>query len=129
LQRVDAGDYAARAVTEQEHRQPWFARLHDVDERREILRPVRELLHEEALALRAATAAMIQRVDGEPVGCELLGGPFVQAAVRVQSMGDDDHAARIVLRLPLAREDLDALDAFEAADHYGFHGLLLRLVR
>src|SRR6185295_4502661 len=102
-------------VTEQEHRQPRLARLDDVDEGREILRPIRELLHEEALALGAAAAAMIQRVDSEPVGCELLCGPFVQAAVRVQSMGDDDHAARLAGRLPLAREDLDALDAFETS--------------
>src|SRR5262245_9464866 len=71
---------------------------------------------------------MIQCVDREPVGCELLSGPFVQAAVCIQSVGDDNDAVRLVIRLPLAREDLDALDAFEAAHHYGLHGLLLTLV-
>jgi hypothetical protein len=66
---------------------------------------------------------MIQRVDSEPMGCELLRSPFVQAAVRVQSMGDHDHAARLTRRLPLSREDLDAADAFEVSFN---HGLNLR---
>src|SRR5882672_11030638 len=115
FQRVAAGDYATGAVTEQEHRKARLARLDHVDERREIRRPVRELLDEEAIALGAAAAAMIQRVDGEPFGNELLGYPFVLAAVRVESMGNDDHGVRLARGLPLAREDLDAVDAFEAS--------------
>src|SRR5215510_3536515 len=115
FQGIAAGDHTPGAVTEQEHRPARLARLDDVDEGREIPGPIRELLDEEALALGAAAAAMIQRVDGEPVGRELLRGPFVQAAVRVQSVGDDDYGARPTRRLPFAREDLDALDAFEAS--------------
>jgi hypothetical protein len=30
-------------------------------------------------------------------------------------MGDYDHTARLARRLPLAREDLDATDAFETS--------------
>src|SRR5262249_17441436 len=78
-----------------------------------------ELLYEEALALGVAVAAMIQRVDGEPLGNELLGYPFVLAAVRVESMRDDNHGVRLARRLPLAREDLDAVDAFEASFSHG----------
>jgi hypothetical protein len=58
---------------------------------------------------------MIQGINGEPLGNELLGYPFVLAAVRVESMGDDDHRVRLARRLPLAREDLDAVDAFEGS--------------
>src|SRR5262249_25710804 len=67
------------------------------------------------LALGAAAAAMIQGVDRQPLGNELLGDPFVLAAVRVESMRDDDHCARLARRLPLAREDLEAVDALEAS--------------
>src|SRR5499427_1052210 len=115
FQRVAAGDYATGTVTEEEHRQARLVRLDYVDERREITRPIRELLDEEALALGVAVAAMIQRVDGEPLGNKLLGYPFVLAAVRVEYMGDDNHGVRLARRLPLAREDLDAVDAFEAS--------------
>src|SRR5262249_45969792 len=113
LQRIAAGNHATCAVTEQIHRQARLARFHEVDERREILRPVRELLYEESLAFRAAMAALIQAVDRKPIGGELLGGPLVKTTLRIQSMGDDDHAARPAGRLPLAREDPDAVDAFE----------------
>ena len=65
--------------------------------------------------IQAWIDARIGAEIGEPVGRELLGGPFVKAAVRVQSMRDDDHAVRLAGRLPLAREDLDALDPFEAS--------------
>src|SRR5262249_45191172 len=34
-------------------------------------------------------------------------------------MGDDDHRVRFARRLPLAREDLDAVDAFEASFSHG----------
>jgi hypothetical protein len=34
-------------------------------------------------------------------------------------MGDDDHGVRLARRLPLAREDLDAFDTFEASFSHG----------
>src|SRR5262249_62327648 len=110
-----SGDHAAGTGTEQEYWQVRLARLDEVDEGRELVGPIRELLDEEACALGAAAAAMVQRVDGEPVGCELLRRPFVEPAVRVQSVGDYDYTARLALGLPLAREDPDPLDTDEVA--------------
>src|SRR5262249_57922536 len=115
LQRVPAGDHAAGTVAEEEDLEPRLSRLDHVDERREIGVVVLELLDEEALAPGAATAAVIQGIDGEALGNELLGDPFVLAAVCVESMGDDDHGAGLARGSPLAREDLDSTDACEGS--------------
>src|SRR6185312_15976668 len=58
FQAVDAGDDAAGAVAKEEHRQARLARFDDVNEPRQVRRPLPELLHEEALAFGAATAPM-----------------------------------------------------------------------
>src|SRR4051812_4205566 len=58
---------------------------------------------------------MIQRIHGEPPGSELLGGPPVLAAVRIESMRDDDDAMGAARRMPGAREDLQPPEPFEAA--------------
>ena len=76
LERVDAGDDAAGAVAEQEHRQA-RARATSRASRAPAtsLDVVGELLDVEALAVGLAAAAQVERVDGEAARHELLGDP------------------------------------------------------
>ncbi len=72
---------------------PGFFLLGEVDQRREVRDVVLDLLEVESFALRLATAAVVDRVDREARSHELLGGPLVVAAVRVDAVRDDDERA------------------------------------
>ena len=88
VERVDARGDAAGAVAEQEERQAGLALLGDADQPAEVVGPVLDPLDEIALAVGLAAAAQVERIDGEAAADELLGGPEILAAVRVEPVAD-----------------------------------------
>ena len=80
LERVDAGGDAAGAVAEQEDRQAGLALLGDLDEPGEGGDVVVDGVDVVAVAVGAAAAGQIERIDREAGGDELLGGPEIVAA-------------------------------------------------
>src|SRR5262249_3064501 len=101
------------AVTEHERRQTVLARFHQRDESRHVADVVVELLDVEALAVRAAAAAQIDRVRRQAVGRQLIRHPLVIAAVRVEAGNDRHYAARRLRRRPRSEEDVEPGDVGE----------------
>ncbi len=115
IERVRARHHAARAVPEHEHRQSRVARLRELDDGDEVGDVVFRRLGEVVLASRLAVTAEVERVHGEVVLDEVLRSPFVESAVRHETVHDHDHAPRVRLRTPAAHEHLHttiALDEF-----------------
>src|SRR5262249_1961528 len=87
-------DDATRAVTEQEDRKPGFGSLGSLDRHRNVADIVRERLHIETFAVGLAPAPQIDGVDREIAAHQLLGHPYVVAAVRVEPVYEDHDASR-----------------------------------
>jgi hypothetical protein len=87
-------------VTEQIDRDPGIALLGDPDHIGDVRDIVGNVLDVEALALGLAPAAQVDGVHDEPLGGELLAGPDVLPAVRVQPVADGDDRAWRALRPP-----------------------------
>src|SRR5262249_34410575 len=68
---------------------------------------VGELLDEEPLAVRPAAAAEIAGVHAKAVRDELLGRPSVVAAVRIESVDDNDNGPGGRRRTPRSYEDVE----------------------
>ncbi len=102
LEGVDGRDDAARAVAKNEDRERAFAGAREIDELLDVAHVVGELVDIEVLPLGATVAAEVERVDGEPSRRELLSGPLVEAAVRLEAVNQDHDALGLGRGLPRA---------------------------
>src|SRR5262249_54957515 len=113
FERVDAGNDAARAVTEKKHRQAGFAGLDQRHDGPDVAGPVGKFFDVEPLAVRLPATPQIDRVYRETVGRQLLGDPSVIAAVSFEAGNDNDHTAGICSRTPRANEDVETIRTFD----------------
>ena len=81
LQRVNAGDDAARAVAEQKDRKPGLARFRQRHERRGVAHVIGERVDVEPLTIRPAAPAQVDGVRRHTGRHELFGGRLVVTAV------------------------------------------------
>ena len=120
VQHVVARDHAAGAVAEHEHRQPRLTRPRELHDQVHVGLVLRKLVDVVPLAIGLAAAAQIERIDRKPARDELLRGPEVVAAVRIEAVHHHDDRARLALRPPPARENPQsacAVESFFAVRH------------
>src|SRR5262249_55357165 len=113
LERVEAGNDPAGAMSKQKHRPAGFARLHEPYEGREVVHIVGEFVDVEALAIRSAAPPMVEGVGCQAACDQLLCCPQILAAVRIEPVRDDHDSARLRGRIPRSEEDIDPTNTLE----------------
>jgi hypothetical protein len=96
-----------------EDRQTGMARLGDLHGARQVGNIVGDILDVEALALRLAAAAQIEREYRMALLHQFAGGPEILAAMGVHAVADHDDGARCAVGLPRAQVDLEVALAVE----------------
>src|SRR6266478_469977 len=114
LECIDESDAAARAVTEQEHRQAGFTFFSMRHDGRNVTDIVRKLLHVEALTVRMSAPAQLQCVDSETAIRELLCGPCIVTAVGVEAGNQRDHTADLSRWTPESDENPETAYTFHS---------------
>jgi hypothetical protein len=121
VERVGAGDDAARAVAQHVDGQPRMTLLRDPGQPAQVGDVVGDVLHIEALAVRLAAAAQVECMGSEAPGGKLLADPAILPAMRVHAVADHHDRAGRSLRQPGMGVDAHAAGAGEIVFLHG-HG-------
>src|ERR1700752_230614 len=114
VERINARDDAARAVTEKKHRQSRIFRFRGSDKRRYVVGIVFDLFDVITLAFGTPASAQIDRISRQIFRRELLADPQILPAMRIKSGDDNDHAASLPFRLPRASKNSESADSCES---------------
>src|SRR6185436_21112517 len=100
VERINARNDTARAMTENEQRQTGILRSRGSDQRSHILGIVFDLFNVITLAFGTPTPAQIDRISRQTFRSELLADPQILPAMRIKSGYDNHHAACFPFGLP-----------------------------
>src|SRR6267142_433083 len=114
VERINARNDTARAVTEKEHRQSRIFRFRGSDKRRHVVGIIFHLFNVPTLAFGAPAPAQIDRISREIFRRELVADPQILPAMRIESGNDYDHAAGFPFGLPRASKNFQSADSFES---------------
>src|SRR6267142_6016522 len=114
VERINARNDTARAMTENEHRQTGIFGFRGSDKRRHVVSIIFHLFNVVTLTFGTPAPAQIDRISRQTFRRELLADPKILPAMRIKPGDDYDHAACFPFGLPRASKNFQSADSFES---------------